>query len=535
MQTLLRNVLLSLTLLNVLAEKGLANEVNDRIEEFTLDMSSDRLDMIGDIRLGAAQFVASLYSLREYEALWLEDDRREDLLNELVDAERHGFRPEDFRVDRLAELHAIARSGDAVALARFDIAATEVAARLLHHVYYGKVDPKSFDSNWNFERAFAPGNPATFVNQYLNVASLSALVDDIEIRHPAYLQLQDALALYRTIAAQGGWPQVPEESVLRTGEENPAIQVLKQRLRITGDFSGPMDGSNAYDDALTEAVEGFQARHGLEADGVIGPRTFRALNRTVDERVDQLRASLERARWLFRELESDYVFVNIGGPETYFVQNGEMVWRTRSIVGQAYRQTPVFRDDIQYMEFNPTWTVPVSIFKRDKLPLIRRDINYLSRGNYTVLNSDGRPINPTSVNWNGSPNVTLRQEPGLKNALGQVKFMFPNAYSVYLHDTDNRSLFDRNERNLSSGCVRIENPFELADLLMKNDPDWSVTRLEAILASGKTTRINLSEPVPVLLTYFTAWMDETGQVQFREDIYERDTKVLSALYSTTEG
>jgi murein L,D-transpeptidase YcbB/YkuD len=535
MQTLLRHVLLSLTLLIAVAEKVSANEVNDRIEEFTLDISSGGLDMIGDIRFGATQFVASLYALRKYEAIWLEDDRREDLLNELEDAERHGFRPEDFNVDRLAELYAVAKSGDAAALARFDIAATAVAARLLHHVYYGKVDPKSFDANWNFERAFAPGDPATFVIQYLDVASLSALVDDIEIRHPAYLRLQEALAFYRAIATQGGWPEVPEDSVLRPGEQNPAIPVLKQRLRITGDFLGPLDGSPAYDDALLEAVEGFQARHGLEADGVIGPRTFQALNRTVDERVDQLRASLERARWLFRDLESDYVLVNIGGPETYVVQGGEMVWKTRSIVGQAYRQTPVFREDIQYIEFNPTWTVPVSIFQRDKLPLIRRDINYLSRGNYTVLNSDGRPINPTSVNWNGSPNVTLRQEPGPKNALGQVKFMFPNAYSVYLHDTDNRSLFDRNERNLSSGCVRIENPFELADLLMKSDPDWSAASREAILASGKATRINLPEPVPVLLTYFTAWMDETGQVQFREDLYERDAEVLSALNSTPAG
>lgn len=535
MQTLLRHVFLSLTLLIGVAEKVLANEVNDRIEEFILDMSSGRLDMIGDIRFGATQFVASLYALREYEAIWLEDDHREDLLNELVDAERHGFRPEDFKVDRLAELYAVSRSGDAAALARFDIAATEVAARLLHHIYYGKVDPKLFDANWNFERAFAPGDPATLVNQYLDVASLSALVDDIEILHPAYLRLQEALALYRAIAAQGGWPKVPEDSVLRPGEENPVIPVLKQRLRITGDFPGQLDGSRAYDDVLTEAVEGFQARHGLEADGVIGPRTFRALNRTVDERVDQFRASLERARWLFRDLDSDYVFVNIGGPETYVVQNGEMVWKTRSIVGQAYRQTPVFREDIQYIDFNPTWTVPVSIFQRDKLPLIRRDSNYLSRGNYTVLNSDGRPINPTSVNWNGSPNVTLRQEPGPKNALGQVKFMFPNAYSVYLHDTDNRGLFDRNERNLSSGCVRIENPFELADLLMKSDPGWSAASREAILASGKATRINLPEPVPVLLTYFTAWMDETGQVQFREDLYERDAKVISALNSTPEG
>ena len=171
----------------------------------------------------------------------------------------------------------------------------------------------------------------------------------------------------------------------------------------------------------------------------------------------------------------------------------------------------------------------------DKLPQIRLDPGYLARGGYSVLDASGSRISPSAVNWSGTPNVTLRQEPGPKNALGQVKFMFPNVHSVYLHDTDDRSLFDRNERNLSSGCVRIENPFEFADLLMAGDLEWSAERREAILASGRTTRINLPKPIPVLLTYFTAWMDESGVVQFREDVYERDARVISALNKPFSG
>ena len=536
MQSFLRHVLLSLTLFVSVAEDASAGEISEQIAELTAGISSGGVDVVGNIRLGASRFVTDLYALRENEPIWLVDERRSDLLHELADAERHGFRADDFDVDDLAKLYAEASTGDAAAQARFDIAATEAAARLLHHVYYGKVDPTSFNANWSFERAFAPGSPSRLVNQYLDVASLGALIDDIEIRHPAYRRLQEALVGYRSIAAQGGWPVVPDDKVLRPGEESAAIPRLKRRLAITGDFQGPVDDSLLYDDgALRRAVEQFQTRHGLEADGVVGPRTFIALNRSVNDRIDQLRASLERARWLFRDLESDYVFVNIGGPETYLVQDGQLVWKSRSIVGQAYRQTPVFRDEIQYMEFNPTWTVPVSIFQKDKLPLIRRDLSYLNRGNYTVLNSDGQPVNPTTVNWSGTPNVTLRQEPGPKNALGQVKFMFPNAYAVYLHDTDNRDLFDRNERNLSSGCVRIENPFEFADLLMKGDPNWSAVHRDAILASGKTTRVSLPAPVPVLLTYFTAWMDEAGTVQFREDLYERDGRVISALNEAFRG
>lgn len=529
MQTFLRRIFLSLTLFIAVAENASATETRDQIAELAGGIVSGSINEIGGIRLGASQFVADLYALRENEPIWLVDERRKDLFHELRDAEKHGFRPEDFETSRLAEMHAATSNGDVAAQARFDIAATEIAARLLRYIYYGKVDPTTFNANWTFERAFAPGSPEKLVNQYLEVATLEALVDDIEIHHPAYQSLQEGLARYRLIAAQGGWPEVPDGTVLRPGEEFAAILPLRRRLAITGDFQGLQDESLLYDDTLLIAVKTFQTRHGLEADGVVGPRTFTALNRSVGERIDQLRASLERARWLLRDLESDYVFVNIGGPETYLVQDNKTVWKTRSIVGRGYRQTPVFRDDIQYMEFNPTWTVPASIFRRDKLPLIRRDPGYLARGGYSVLDSKGRRINQSAVNWSGTPNVTLRQEPGPKNALGQVKFMFPNVHSVYLHDTDDRSLFDRNERNLSSGCVRIENPFEFADLLMAKDPEWSVARREAILASGRTTRINLPKPLPVLLTYFTAWMDEAGVVQFREDVYERDARVIAAL------
>ncbi|NNE35406.1 MAG: L,D-transpeptidase family protein, partial [Rhodothermales bacterium] len=450
-----------------------ADAVQNQIAEQAAAIERGQITNIEGIRLTAPDFLTELYALREYQPLWRAREQSEELIRELFDARRHGFRPEDFSLNALLASRNAADTGNPAAQAKFDIAATEAAARLLHHVYFGKVDPVSLDPNWSLEGVFMPAIPAAMVNQYLELATLGALVDNVEITHPGYRRLQNALDRYMTIDSNGGWPEVPEGTSLRVGQEDERIPALKRRLAITGDYAGDDYDTSNFEGALLAAVQNFQTRHGLEADGLIGPKTFRALNRTVPERIDQLRASLERARWLFRDLGEYYVFVNIGGPETYLVQNGEMVWRARSIVGQAYRQTPIFRDTIQYMEFNPTWTVPVSIFLKDKLPLIRRDPNYLKRGGYTVLDSEGRLINPSLVNWAGSPRVTLRQEPGSKNALGQVKFMFPNIHSVYLHDTDDRSLFNRNERNLSSGCVRIENPFELADLLMKDDPNWS--------------------------------------------------------------
>ena len=478
-----------------------------------------------------ARFVAALYEKRGFAPIWDSGQRRDDLARELQDSVRHGFRPEDFEIEKLIALRTIAENGDPADVARLDIAATGAAAQLLHHIYYGKVDPSTLDPDWSFKRALQPGNPVGLVDQYLDVATLGALIDDVEVTHPVYVAMQEALLRHLEIAANGGWPAVPDGDVLKPDMEDARVPILRERLAVSGDFAGSGAGE-IYDAALVSAVEAFQTRHGLEADGVIGPKTLQALNRTVEHRIDQLRVSLERARWTLRSLGDDFVFVNIGGAETILVQGGEVAWRTRSIVGKAYRKTPVFQDEIQYMEFNPTWTVPRSIMTKDKLPLIRKDPGYLARGNYSVVNANGERISPSQVNWGANnPPVKLVQQPGPKNALGLVKFMFPNDYAVYLHDTDDRSLFDRAERNLSSGCVRIENPFEFADLLMKDDPSWSAARRDEIIASGRTTRIDLPSPIPVLLTYYTAWVDFQGRMQFREDIYERDGPILNALNS----
>jgi murein L,D-transpeptidase YcbB/YkuD len=342
--------------------------------------------------------------------------------------------------------------------------------------------------------------------------------------------MKEGLARLEDIAARGGWPQVPDGAALKPGADDARIPVLRQRLLASGDFPGPLSDSLRYDPALEAGVRAFQQRHGLEPDGVIGAKTFEALNRTVWERIDQMRISLERARWTLRGLGSTFVFVNIAGAETYFVRDDTIVWRTRSVVGQAYRKTPLFQDEIRYIEINPTWTVPRSIFLNDKLPKIRADLGYLARGHYRVVSGDGQTLDPATVNWwADSPPVTLVQAPGTDNALGLVKFMFPNTHSVYLHDTNDRSLFGRAERNFSSGCVRIENPFVLADLLLAGTAGWSPQRRDEIIASGRTTRIDLPRPVQIVLGYFTAWVDVDGTIQFREDVYGRDQAVLAAL------
>lgn len=516
-----------------------ADPVQDQIRAVTSTFTGETSGTAGGAALEAEAVLPGLYEQRGYAPVWFGRPAVDDLFRELNRGIAQGFHPGDFHLPLLFDLHDAAKNGGAAEIAAFDVVATDAAITLIHHVVYGKVDPEALDSNWNFARPVIEHEPAVVLNEYLDGEGFAALMRRIDINNRQYGDLVDALARYRGIALDGGWPIVPDDTVLKPGMSDPAIAVLRQRLAAEGGLTQTgvvpvvqdgRDPAQVYDDLLAEDVRVFQSRHGLEADAIIGGRTFASLNRPVSERIDQLRLSLERGRWLMRELEDEFVLVNIAGARTFLARSDGTVWTTRSVTGSAYRQTPVFRDEIQYMEFNPTWTVPNSIFRKDKLEKIRKDLGYLARNNYDVVRtSDRKPVSASSVNWNANnPGVTLVQRPGPNNALGAVKFMFPNKFAVYLHDTNDHSLFERNERNLSSGCVRLEQPFEFASLLMEGDPEWSQSKMQAILDSAKTTRIDLPKPMPVLLTYWTAWV-ERAQVHFREDPYERDGPVLEAL------
>ncbi len=528
--------LLSVSMLLPMASS--AGSISEEIKGVLDLASSAEIPVTNDHSLDADILVPRFYEQRGFSPAWSEPKAVEDLFRALDLGVQQGFRASDFDIADFQGLLEDAKKGGDQEEAIFDVRATDTAVKLIHHLVFGKVDPETLDEDWNFSKPIIKQDPATVLNTYLDGDGIGALIDEIAIKNPQYKMLVGALAGYRAIAEQGGWPIVPDETVLKPGMTDPAVVDLRQRLAVEQALTPSSTQRPAqttqtadwtYDAQLEEDVRAFQSRHGLQADGVIGARTFASLNKPVEDRINKLRLSLERGRWLMRELDEEFVLVNIAGARTYLVKADGTLWTTRSITGSAYRKTPVFRDEIQYMEFNPTWTVPASIFRKDKLERIRDDIGYLQRNNYTVRNRDGQTIAANSVNWGASnPGVTLVQQPGENNALGLVKFMFPNKYAVYLHDTNDRSLFDRNERNLSSGCVRLEYPFEFATLLMEGDPDWSYERMQSILDGGKTTRVDLPKPMPVLLTYWTAWVED-GEVHFREDPYERDERILQAL------
>jgi murein L,D-transpeptidase YcbB/YkuD len=317
------------------------------------------------------------------------------------------------------------------------------------------------------------------------------------------------------------------------------VPTISTRLAITDDLDGAaMSAGDVYSDDLARGIRSFQARHGLETDGVIGPSTLEALNVPVETRIDQLRINLERARWVSGGIGKDFIIVNIAGFRAYLVDDGLVVWDTRVQVGTPFHQTPVFRDEMAYVVMNPTWTVPYSIATKEMLPRIQRDPDYFKTRTFDVRNRAGENIDPETIDWSQYSRrnfpYTFVQRPGPANALGRIKFIFPNKYSVYLHDTPSKSLFGRSERAFSHGCIRTQNPFDLAELLL-GSAGWDRERIDAQIESAETRTVHLAEPLPVLMLYWTADIGPNGEHFFYKDVYERDQRVLDALDAPFES
>jgi Uncharacterized protein conserved in bacteria len=349
-----------------------------------------------------------------------------------------------------------------------------------------------------------------------------------------YVGLKRELARYRAAAASARWPTIAAGQALTAGMSDARVPVLRARLIASGDLAAA-DASDSltYDSALESAVKVFQQRMGLQDDGVAGSGTIAELNVPLADRIRQLRVNLDRGRVLLRDLPDEFVVVNIAGFTAHMVRAGKFVWSGRVQVGKPYRRTPIFRSQLGYVVFNPTWTVPPGIIEKDILPAAKRDPGSITRKGLKVLDANGRELDPGSIDWSrfksGHIPYTLRQDPGPSNALGRVKLMFPNPYFVYLHDTPSQALFERAERSFSSGCVRVERALELTQLVLNDQERWNDESIARVLASGESRNVTLRKSIPVLLTYWTAWVDPQGRTQFRRDIYGQDDKWAQAL------
>jgi len=477
----------------------------------------------------------AFYRQRGYRPIWAVEGaeaRTTQLLEVLSTAGREGL---DSKPYRLSDLAVLSQAGTASAQAELDLRASAAVLRYVSDVRTGRLALNEIDP----EMYIYPG-----VLDRQAILEGVAAAPDIEwfLRNqapsnPVYRRLRRVLAEYSDIAARGGWPPVPVGPSLKPGMAGPRVGALRLRLMASGDLTIESTAPKVYDAALVQAVERFQARHGLETDGVVGTKTLQALNVPVEQRIEQILINMERWRWMPDDLGDRYILVNLAGFELDVVEYGSTALEMRIVVGKTYLSTPVFSGRMTYLDFNPYWTVPPSIAQKDILPKIQADPGYLKSDGMRVFDGwgeDASELDPATVDWTSvdakSLRFKFRQDPGLKNALGRVKFMFPNEFEVYLHDTPSRGLFQRTVRTFSSGCIRVERPLELAEYLLHDDPSWTRTRIDSVIAAGKPMRVVLPAPIPVHLTYSTVWFGEGGTVHFRDDIYGRDALIAQALF-----
>jgi murein L,D-transpeptidase YcbB/YkuD len=485
---------------------------------------------IRSARLIRRDAVAHFFQRRGFEPAWRVPAASDQIRRAIVEIDQDGLNPTDYHLAAIDALVAAGAQRTAGDEADLQLLLTDAVAALIDHVRYGKVRPVTLDRRWNVD----PREGAPLLEEEIaRIAGASSLVDAMAAPRPdhfIYRGLKQALARLRAIEAAGGWPRVAAGPTLKPGAADPRITQVRARLAASGESARSSD--QMYDAALETAVKRFQDHHRLTADGAIGRATVEAMNVTVRGRIEQVRANLERARWVLGGLQDTFLLVNLPAFKVYYIREGKNVWESRTQIGREARQTPTFRADLRYLVFNPDWTVPPTILAKDVLGGMQKGENPIKTKGLTILDRRGRAVDPGSIDWQAATprnfSYTLRQPPGPNNALGRVKFIFPNEHAIFLHDTPSRELFRADTRTFSSGCIRVERPLELAAALLQRQ-DWTPEKIEQTVASGRSETIPLERAVPVLIVYWTVSVGASGDLRFARDVYTRDPPLIRAL------
>jgi len=491
------------------------------------------------------ELLFDFYLHRKIKPVWVTKDRlnnkAEVFIKTIIEADHEGLDASIYHRDdilslvRILELNSVFDAFEPAKYAELELLLTDAFFSYGFHLSEGVVEPNQTNVDWHIEKPNK--NLLEILRASLHNEKLEELVDILQPHHSGYLRLKSALLKYQNIKKSGGWQKIPVGPKLRKGDTEKRIAALRSRLLISGDLANSKSGDEEYfDEALESGVKKFQARNGLKTDGVVGSNTLSALNISVENRIGQIKLNMERWRWLPQDLGKRYILVNTANFELDIIENGQTVTSTRAIVGKKKRPTPALSRKITYMELNPYWNIPHKIAINDVLPCIKKDSNYLKDKNIRIFENwedDAKEVNPESIDWNTVTKKNfgykLRQDPANSNALGRVKFIFPNEFSIYLHDTPARTLFNKTKRTFSSGCIRIEKPMELAAYLLTDNSKWTYEKLTAAVDSKKTRTILLSDPMNIHILYWTAWVDKNGIVNFRDDIYGRDRQLNIAL------
>jgi murein L,D-transpeptidase YcbB/YkuD len=480
----------------------------------------------------------AFYENRQFTAAWIQSAKPRPQMDALIQALQaageEGLDPELYSADLLESRRKEASRGFLTAKG-FDpkeAGALEVWLTFLYMKYAsdladGLADLARADKTWQIRPE--KFDPRVHLEQALASGDIRRALLDLTPHVPEYQRLRAALADYRKRQAQGGWPKVPAMK-LKPGQRSGAVAALARRLHASGDYSGPVaDGAMTYGPELQDAVKRFQRRHGLLDDGVIGPDVVAALNVPIEGRISQIVLNLERWRWLPRDLGDHHILVNIPEMRLDVYERGSVPLTMRVVVGKHDTPTPIFNDRMTYIVFSPYWNVPPSIAEGETLPALMNDPGFLERNNMEVLDKAGNVLDPATIDLADPTAYRFRQRPGTSNSLGLVKFMFPNEFNVYLHDTPAESLFARTTRSFSHGCVRVEDPVALAKHVLRDQPEWTPERIREAMHAGIEEVVKLTEAVPVYLGYWTARVRPDNTVQFRKDVYQIDSRQTALL------
>ncbi len=522
-------------------------EMRDLIRERTTLFDGKGRVLCGNEILCGSPVLPRFYEAGNFVPAWIAGGHptaaMDDLVAAIREAWKEGLDPAAYRLSRVQSLVEDLKNGrgpnDPAGFVDLDMILTDSFLLMASHLETGVVDPETIKAKWFIKTRQA--DLPTLLRNALADGAIRQSLHALTPRHPWYGSLEDALLRALEIQKRGGWGEVPEGPTLKKGATGPRVEALSRRLIASGDLpavESPLEPATpaVFDDILVGGVKRFQARHGLEPDGSVGPATIETLNVPVERRIDQIKANLERWRWLPSNFGERFILVNIASFTLDVIENGRSVLRMPVIVGRDYRETPVFGADMTYLLLNPTWTVPPKLAVEDILQKVQKDPGFLVEKKIRVFSDwteKATEVDPTTIDWFGLSAARfpyqLRQDPSPENSLGRIAFMMPNSYSVYLHDTPEKGLFGRAERILSSGCIRLADPMGLAEYLLAGEAGWDRKGIMDAIEKGATQIVRLSRPVPVFMVYLTAWVDGRGVVQFQRDVYGRDSQLIRAL------
>ena len=476
------------------------------------------------------------YERRQHAPAWIKGTAPRPTVAELIAAlsaaSEEGLDPQLYNVSLLEQKRQTASQGflskrgfEPAEAGEHDVWLTYLYLKYASDLADGLSDLARADAKWQIRPE--KFDPAASLEDALARNRIEESLRELTPDNPQYLALRRVLAEYRTQAAGGGWPTVPANLRLAPGQKSRNVALIAQRLSASGDYKGPAINTGAtatYSTDLQEAVKRFQRRHGVTDDGIVSAPVVAEMNVPIDRRISQITLNLERWRWLPRDLGERHIVVNIPEYRLEVWEGNQVPLAMRVVVGKQDTQTPIFNDVMTHLVFSPYWNVPPNIAEGETLPEILKDPGFLDRNSMEVLDSDGNLIDPRSIDLADPARYRFRQRPGAHNSLGLVKFMFPNQYNVYLHDTPTDSLFARASRSFSHGCVRLENPMALAEYVLRDQPEWTRERIEEAMNAEQERTVKLRSAIPVYLGYFTARVSADGIMQFRRDVYDIDRR-----------